>query len=168
MLDPGEIETLIAVGQIADYLFRLANDFASSSDAFGGDQDQTKENSLSILVPKVSTASERAAAVRFARGLGATILSSLEEHLKCAMAQLHAIWPSMATKLERAVRVGRGVYAASHYTTMTANEMMALLQRIDSEMAPSDASLEPSSRSSLSVAVQRPRKNRLRSVTTDV
>gem|GEM_PF-4706155 len=167
-LTPEKIETLIAVGQIADYLFRLANDFASSSDAFGGDQDQTKENSLSILVPKVSTASERAAAVRFARGLGATILSSLEEHLKCAMAQLHAIWPSMATKLERAVRVGRGVYAASHYTTMTANEMMALLQRIDSEMAPSDASLEPSSRSSLSVAVQRPRKNRLRSVTTDV
>lgn len=155
------LEALIAVGQLADYAFRLANDLASLDDTIGGDQDQTKESSVSILVPKMSTATERAANVQSARELGKSLLSDLEKHLQNAMVHLHAVWPSMATKVARAVCVGKGVYEQSHYTTMTSDEMMALLKKLDVDAPSVGAPCDSSSRPSVLATRQRSRKNRL-------
>ncbi len=161
---PERLQTLIAVGQLADYAFRLANDLSSLDDSVGGDQDQTKESSLSILIPRVSTTSERAAHLRMARELGATMLSWLEAHLGTAVMELHSVWPSMATKVKRAVRVGRGVYAAAHYTTMSANDMMALLRNIDAETRPLVVPSEQTARQSTTTQHPSPQKNRLPAV----
>lgn len=130
------LRILIAVGQLGDYTFRLANDLASLSEAVGGDQDQTKESSLSILIPKVASVLERAAKLRMARELGAELLDWLEEQLGKAMICLRAEWPSMAAKVERAVRIGRGVYEQSHYTKMTSDEMLELIRRVDTAACP--------------------------------
>jgi undecaprenyl pyrophosphate synthase len=135
-LTPERLQALIAVGQLADYVFRLANDLSSLNDSVGGDQDQTKESSLSILIPKVSNASERTANTQMARELGGTTLSWLETHLRTAVKRLHAIWPSMATKVTRAIGVGRAVYAEAHYTTLSSENMMALLRKLDAETHP--------------------------------
>jgi hypothetical protein len=161
------LQALIAVGQIADYAFRLGNDLASLNDELGGDQDESKESSLSILIPKVSTAAERSSNLQMARALGETTHSWLEGHLKMAVSHLAAVWPSMAMKVRRAIRVGRGVYAEAHYTTLSAEGMMALLRKLDAEGRPSNAPNEVATRQT---ATQRPgpQKNRLQTVITRV
>jgi undecaprenyl pyrophosphate synthase len=161
---PERLEALIAVGQLGDYAFRMANDLASLNDAAGGDQDPTKESSLSILIPKTSTVSERTANMRLARELGAATLAWLEEHLGKAIQRLREIWPSMATKVMRAVRVGRGVYANAHYTTLSADGMMALLRRLDEETRPANTLHQQTARPSTTTQCPTPPKNRLRAV----
>ncbi|HRI62799.1 MAG TPA: hypothetical protein PK156_01130 [Polyangium sp.] len=142
------LQTLIEVGRLADYAFRLANDLSSLNDARGGDQDPTKESSLSILIPKISSVSERAEHLRLARELGGTILRWLEQQLGAAMQHLASLWPSMAIKVRRAVQVGRGVYEISHYTTMTSDEILTLLRGLDAEthraQSKADRGVQPS------------------------
>lgn len=135
-LTPQRLETLVRVGQVADYAFRLANDLASLRDDLGGDQDRTKESCLSILIPKLSSPSDRASQVRRTRELGTTILAWLEAHLGKTLGHLRTIWPSMATKVMRAIRVGKAVYAEAHYTTLSEDAMMTLLRKLETEGRP--------------------------------
>ncbi|MDC0744783.1 hypothetical protein [Polyangium mundeleinium] len=123
------LRALIEVGQLADHTFRLANDLASLS-MNGGDRDTGKESCLSILIPKGVSTSTGAAALERARALGEKYLAWLEEHLGHAMARLAPQWPSMAEKMMRAVHVGRGVYRRGHYTTLSSEEMLALIGEV--------------------------------------
>jgi hypothetical protein len=146
------LRTLINVGRLADYAFRLANDLSSLNDTRGGDQDATKESSLSILIPKISSVSERVEHLRLARELGKTMLQWLEGQLGEAMKHLATLWPSMAVKVLRAVRVGRGVYERAHYTTMSSDEMLTMLEGLDAETHQARSGAERSSSSAGFVA----------------
>lgn len=137
-LTPERLQALVTVGQLADYAFRLANDLSSLNDERGGDQDPTKESSVSILIPKISSVTERTTNLRVARELAGTTLTWLEGELGRALKRLATIWPSMTVKVDRAIRVGRAVYEQAHYTTISSDEMLTLLHGLDAETRPTN------------------------------
>ena len=123
------VAALDAVAVLLDQHFRLANDLAGFLASPGGDRDD-KPTTCSILVPKDLQGKARATAIVRAAAIVRRMSLGVGEALERRVAELGRCWPEMAILLQRGIFVGRRVYEAGHYTTVSRAVMSAIFAEL--------------------------------------